>query len=119
MARLTVVTPEKITELKTAFAIGCTDEEACAFANIGTSSFYRHLEDKPELREEFDRLKVSPILKAKDTVVKALRNAKDAQWYLERKAKHEFATRTDITTDDQPINITTMNYVPKQDETSE
>lgn len=97
MSRPTVVTPEKLSELKHAFAIGCTDEEACAYAKIGTSSLYRYIEKNPEFRKEADRLKQEPILKAKQTIVDSLDQDKNAQWYLERKLKNEFSLRQEIT----------------------
>lgn len=97
VGRPTVVTPEILIQLKQAFAIGCTDEEACAYAKIGTSSLYRYIEKNPEFRKEADRLKQEPILKAKHTIVKSLTDVKDAQWYLERKLKSEFSTRNELT----------------------
>ena len=37
------------------------------------------------------------MLKARNTIVKSLDNPKDAQWYAERKAKKEFAPRSEHT----------------------
>lgn len=118
MARPSVLTPDILLQLKQAFAIGCTDEEACAYANIGTSSFYRFIEKNPEFREESNRLKEQPILKAKQTVVKALRNPRDAQWYLERKKKDEFSPRVEQTGKDgrdlQPVFMVATEEAKKQ-----
>ena len=97
MSRPTVITPDIIIQLKQAFAIGCTDEEACAYAKIGKSSLYRYIEQHPEFREESNRLKKEPILKAKNTIVRSLDDVKDAQWYLERKKKDEFSLRSKFT----------------------
>ena len=97
MSRPTVITPDIIIQLKQAFAIGCTDEEACAYAKIGKSSLYRYIEQHPEFREESNRLKKEPILKAKNTIVRSLDDVKDAQWYLERKKKVEFSLRSEFT----------------------
>jgi hypothetical protein len=97
MSRPTVITPDIIIQLKQAFAIGCTDEEACAYAKIGKSSLYRYIEQHPEFREESNRLKKEPILKAKNTIVRSLDDVKDAQWYLERKKKDEFSLRSEFT----------------------
>ena len=97
MSRPTVITPDIIIQLKQAFAIGCTDEEACAYAKIGKSSLYRYIEQHPEFREESNRLKKEPILKAKNTIIRSLDDVKDAQWYLERKKKDEFSLRSEFT----------------------
>jgi transposase len=114
MARPTVLTPDILLQLKYAFAIGATDEEACAYAKIGTSSFYRYIEKHPELREESNRLKQEPILKAKQTVVNALSDVKDAQWYLERKVKDEFSPRTDIVSDNKVTIVAKMSSELKE-----
>ena len=42
-------------------------------------------------------MKERPILKARQTVVKALDNPQQAQWFLERKVKNEFASRSELT----------------------
>lgn len=97
MARPTKMTPEIIERLRHAFAIGATDEEACAYARIGTSTLYDYQNKHPEFTEEKEDLKKDPILKAKHTVVKALGRSKDAQWYLERKLKNEFSQRSELT----------------------
>jgi type IV pilus biogenesis protein CpaD/CtpE len=91
MGRPEVIQQEILLLLKQAFAIGCSDEEACAYAKIPTSTFYDYQKRHPEFSEEKDRLKQEPILKAKHTIVKSLTDVKDAQWYLERKKKDEFS----------------------------
>lgn len=97
LGRPTKMTKDTIAKLKQAFAIGCTDEEACAYAEISHTTLYNYQSDRPKFVEEKERLKKNPILKAKQTVVNSLKNTKDAQWYLERKSKHEFGTRQEIT----------------------
>lgn len=97
MGRPEVFDDKILTELKIAFSIGCTDEEACAFANVPTSTFYDYQKRHPEFSEEKERLKQNPILKAKKTIEATLDDPKNAQWYLERKKKDEFSTRSELT----------------------
>lgn len=97
MARPTIMTPEILVLLRQAFAIGCSDEEACAYAKIGTSTFYEYQKRHPEFQEEKEELKKQPILKAKNTIVQSLNDPKNAQWYLERKKKDEFSIRNELT----------------------
>lgn len=89
--------PEILIKIQQAFAIGCTDEEACAYAKISKSALYDYQSQHPDFLEEKERLKKEPILKAKHTIVKSLDDAKNAQWYLERKSKDEFSLRSELT----------------------
>ena len=97
MARPTKMTPDILERLRQAFAIGCSDEEACAYAKIGKTTLYNYQQTHPEFLEEKDILKKEPILKAKNTIVQSLNDVKDAQWYLERKLKNEFSLRQEVT----------------------
>jgi len=70
--RPTVMTTEIIERLRHAFAIGATDEEACSYANIGTTTLYDYQKLNPEFAEEKESLKKKPILKAKNNVIQAM-----------------------------------------------
>lgn len=107
MARPTVMTDEVLAKLREAFLIGATDKEACGYAGITEKTLYNYQGKHPEFLHKKNAWKDQPILKAKMTVVKSLDNTKDAQWYLERKAKNEFSSRseTDITSDGEGIKV--------------
>lgn len=109
-------------KLEEAFSIGCTDEEACTYADISTSSFYNYQKDRPEFQERKARLKDKPILLARKVVVDAIKD-KDTDMafkYLERKRKAEFGTRLDLTTDGEPLNKITVEFLNgKQDESQD
>jgi len=99
-------TTEVITLLKQAFSIGCTDVEACLHAGIATSTYYEWKKDDPKLSEEFDRLKQSPVMKARNTIVEGLDDVANARWYLERKRKDEFSPRVENTgADGEPLSV--------------
>lgn len=97
MARPTKMTPETIDKLRQAFLIGATKEEASGYAGISKVTLYSYIEKHPEFVNEIEKWQNEPILKAKTTVVKNLDDTKNAQWYLERKAKAEFAPRQEHT----------------------
>lgn len=97
MGRPTVMTPETLKLLREAFAIGCTKKEACAYAKIGESTLYDYINANPDFSEEIEQLIEEPILKAKHTIVSTLDDPKNAQWYLERKRKDEFSSRSEVT----------------------
>jgi hypothetical protein len=91
-----VITKEILQKLEEVFAIGGTDEEASFYAGISPQTLYNYQKEHPEFIERKEALKQKPVLKARQTVVKALENTEDAQWYLERKSKREFSTRQEV-----------------------
>lgn len=93
IGRPTVMTAETLNKLEQAFSIGCTDEEACVFADISRQTMYAYISENPEFSDKKEALKKKPILKAKNTVVKNLDNPDMALKYLERKCKNEFSTK--------------------------
>lgn len=95
--RPTVITQEVLRKLEEAFSLGCTDLEACLYANISKSTLYDYQKANPDFLERKEKLKEAPILLARKTVIDSLKNPLTAQWYLERKKKDEFATRVENT----------------------
>ena len=77
---------EVLRKLEEAFAIGCTNREACLYADITEIMYYNYIKARPELTERFTILKEKPILKARSTVVKGLDQPEHAKWYLSRKS---------------------------------
>lgn len=92
---------EKIVVLKLeqAFAIGATDAEACFYADISDDALYSYQKKHPEFAKRKERLKLTPILQSKQTIVGDLKsNPESAKWYLVKKSaefkdKQEFIHR--------------------------
>lgn len=99
VGRPTVMTPEVVSKLEQAFSMGCSDLEACLLADISKQSLYDYQAKHPEFADRKAMLKEKLVLKARSVLAKALNNNDEnmAKWYLERKAKSEFGTRTEIT----------------------
>lgn len=112
VGRPTVMTPEILNKLEEVFALGGTDKEACFYAGISHQALYNYQHDHPEFIERKEALKERPILKARQTIVKGLDDADNAKWYLERKAKKEFAQKTET---EANVNITTPILVKFMD----
>ena len=92
--RPTVMTPEVIRKLEEAFMWGCSDIEACLWANISQTALWEYMQKNPEFAIRRDKLKKTPTLTARKTVVDALPEDKDLSLrYLERKEKKEFSLR--------------------------
>lgn len=102
-----VITDEIIAKLEQAFAIGCTDQEACHYAEISSAALYRYQESHPEFRERKEGLKDRPILKAKFTIVKHLDDPRLAWDYLRSKCSDEFAQKVkqDVSATTSPVPI--------------
>jgi len=96
VGRPTVMTEETIRKLEEVFAIGGSDSEACFYADISKESLYAYCREHPEFTDRKEALKEKPILKARQTIVKALDDPKDAQWFLERKRKNEFSVKQEL-----------------------
>jgi hypothetical protein len=94
--RPTLMTENTIQKLEQAFSVGATDLEACFFANISKSTLYNYQESHPEFVERKEGLKNQLSLIAKNTLGRSIKNGNetDAKWYLERKNKDEFSTKT-------------------------
>lgn len=96
--RPTKLTPETIDKLRTAFLMGCSDIEACLYADISKTALYRYQQEHKEFVDQKEQWKEQPVLKARFVVAKAIEdNDKDvAKWYLERKRKDEFSTKNEL-----------------------
>ena len=98
MARPTVMTPEVIAKLEEAFAWGCTDREACLWANIAEKTLYLYQGKHPEFIHRKEMLKDTPILDSRATVARSVkRDPRMAMDYLSRKKKEEFSLRSELT----------------------
>ncbi len=96
VGRPTVMTDDIVMKLEQAFAIDATVEEACSYADISRNTFYEYLKNNPEYKDRIDELRQRPVLKARQTIVKALETPQYALEYLRRKKKAEFSDKTEL-----------------------
>lgn len=89
------MTPEVLNKLEQAFLLGCTDQEACLLADISPNTLNLYQRANPLFYERKLQLKESPTVKARATIVADLDSPESAKWYLERKRKDEFSTKTE------------------------
>src|SRR6187399_3578722 len=88
LGRPTVMTDEVLRKLEEAFSMGCTDIEACLFADISKTTLYDYQKENPDFTERKEELKERPILLARTTVINSLEKDVNSAWrYLERKDK--------------------------------
>ena len=106
MARPIEFTEEVVKKLEEAFALDSSIEEACFYADISRQTYYLKIKERPELSDRFEELRQRPFLKARQTLVKSLDQPENAKWYMERKKKKEFASRSEITgANGEPLQI--------------
>jgi hypothetical protein len=96
------MTPEVVKKLEEAFALGCTDLEACFYANISKHTLYNYQNANPEFIDRKESLKERPVLLARQSVIKALESdepacKKIAFDYLTKRKRDEFADRVENT----------------------
>ena len=96
--RPTVMTPGVIVKLEYVFAIDGTVAEACSYADISPNSYYDYLKINPEFSNRIESLRQKPVLKARQTITKALNDPNHAFRYLERKRKKEFGPSMELET---------------------
>lgn len=96
VGRPSIVTQRVIDKLEEAFAIGCSDREACLYANISMATLYNYQKVNKEFLERKEMLKEKPILRARQTVISNLGDVNTAFRFLERKKSDEFGPRLDF-----------------------
>jgi len=96
---------KSVKALEDAAAMDCTVQESCLLADISKQTNYYRLEKDLELKERLDKLKATPVLKARQTVASKLGELETAKWYLEKKRKKEFGNAIDMTSDGEKISL--------------
>ena len=76
-----------IDNLEIAFNLGASDMEACFYAGIRYQQLREYLKEDPEFADRREVLKQRPVLEARQTVIKALKeDPKLALEFLDRAA---------------------------------
>ena len=112
VGRKSVMTEETVNKLEQAFSMGCSDLEACLFADISKQTLYDYQKKNPEFVDRKAMLKQKMIFKARSVVADALNNKDEntAKWYLERKAKDEFSTKVENDTTVKGLEIALVKW---------
>ncbi len=108
MSRPSKINQQIIYRLEEAFALDCTDEEACLYADIACSTLYKYQEVNTEFMERKRLLKNRPVLDARKAVIESFRSHPALAFkYLERKRKDEFIStvETKFSSDSMPLPI--------------
>jgi len=103
--RPSVVTPDAILKLETAFLMGCTDQEACLAADISMSTLYLYGQKNPEFSDRKELLKQNPVYKARGVVLESLHlgDINTAHKVIDRKEGSKLAVTG---ADSGPVQVT-------------
>ena len=109
---------EVVRKLEEAFALGCTNLEACLYADISKSTFYEYLKKNPDFQDRADILRERPILQARNSVIQHMkRDGNLALKFLERKAKAEFSTKIEVDAEvNGQLTINLVDYTNASDD---
>jgi hypothetical protein len=101
---------EILNKLEHCFALGTPDKDACLFAGISEATLYNFQNENPKFLERKHALKEITSISARMNIKEAIVQKKDldmSKWYLERKKKDEFGSRTELTgAGGTPLNTT-------------
>lgn len=117
--RPTKRTVELVGKLEYAFALGCSVTEACLYAGISRDTYYEWCKADTKLSDRMEELRESPILIARETVIKGIKRDPDlALKFLERRKKDEFSTKTenDITSGGNPLTPILVKFIGEDKE---
>lgn len=91
MARPTKMTQLTVKKLEEAFALGCSDEEACIYADITKQTLYNFQDKNQEFLDRKTLLKNKPILQARKAILSSFDKYPGlALKFLERRKRDEF-----------------------------
>lgn len=86
-----VINEEVLRKLEEGFSYGYSDQEACLYADIWTSTFYDYCKNNPEFSERKTVLKRTNSLHAKRHLATSIKNGdmKLSIWWLEKALEKE------------------------------
>lgn len=100
-------TGKVVSDLVYAFQRDFTDEEACLYAGIGHDSYYRWRKESEEFTAMIKKAKSLSFVKSKEIIFQELEKGEvnRAEWFLERRQKDRYSSRTESTgKDGEPLN---------------
>lgn len=96
MARPTLKTEEVIRKIEEVAALDGSIEEMAYYAGVHRDTLYGWLQDDKEFSDRIQELRERPVLKARQTVIKALDDPLSAFKYLEKKRRKEFGQSLEL-----------------------
>lgn len=108
VGRPTVFTEEVIRKIEEVAALDGSIREMAYYAGIHPDSIYAKMAEDKAFSDRIEALRERPILKARQSIVKALDDPHMALKYLERKRRKEWGDNLDLTTKGEALNVTDL-----------
>lgn len=96
VGRSSKLTPEIILKLEQCASIRATPKEICFYANINESTYYRWLQENPDLKERLEDLRQKAFVIARTTIVNGLDKVDTAFKFLEKEKPEEYGDKLKI-----------------------
>jgi hypothetical protein len=112
--RPTVINDNSVAKLSEAFRLGFADQEACQYAEIDRSTYYRHLQSDAGFATQIASAKNYARMKCCSVLVEAIeqKNIQVCQWWLERRYREQFGKiNNDSPLAEKEKNIKTMEQL--------
>lgn len=106
-----VITQDVVRILEDCLKNGFTVKKSCEIAKIGRTAYYDKVNSDKEFADKMDSAQDFATEKARQNIVMAIQenDVATSKWWLERKAKDEFGTRTELTGKDGKDLISEIN----------
>lgn len=100
------MTKTAVQKLEAALRDGFSVEMACHVSGVGRSTYYQHLQSDPDFADKMTLAQDWTTQRAKQVVAQAVDKGdlKAAQWWLERRARAEFAANPPIQSQQNSLN---------------
>jgi hypothetical protein len=104
--RPSVMTKATVQKLEAAFRDGFSIGMACHVSGISRSTYYDHLNRKQDFSDKMELAQEWPTQRAKQVIIQAIDKGdlKAAQFWLERKARAEFAANPPVQSQQNNLN---------------
>lgn len=112
------MTPDTVQKLEEAFSWGCSDIEACLYADICRQTLYTYQKNNPGFLDRKQALKKHPTMKARRNISRSIEGGdeKVSQWYLENKEASEFSRLEKREVKGDPITKIDVHFIDGESE---
>jgi len=114
--RPTVMTPEVIEKIEEELKNGATLAQASFLADISLKTLYNYFSDNPDFKERCELLQGLVSYRARVNIRKKIEagDIDTSKYWLDRKDK-EFKPKSDMTTDDNPVQPVLVQFLNDND----
>jgi predicted DNA-binding protein YlxM (UPF0122 family) len=108
-----LLTDELRVKIEEVAALDGTVEEMAYYCDVSRQTIYNWFKLEPDLFDKVERLRLRPILLARQTINKEMKKSySNAIDYLKRKKRLEFGDSVDVTTKGDALPLHTINVIP-------